>query len=311
MSDTISLRNYIGQAINNIDNPNIMVTDGDLSKSTKISEFKEQHPSRFIECGISETSAMSIGYGLALEGKIPFVVNFCTFTVGSAWTQLRMICYANANVKIIGSHPGIDNGLDGASHHCCEDLALARVLPNLTVLDPSNKAQLFECVEIAANTPGPFYIRVPRAEVIDYKSKNKMEIGKVDEIYNQGDDFAIIFEGSSNVSSFEAFDLLSKKGLKGRLINISSIKPLDKDYLIDLCSKVQKIVSVENHSIIGGLFGALAECFLINNINAKLVPIGIRDTFTESATLNQLKIKYGLTSNDIVKNFYDNGENYG
>ena len=303
--DSTSLRDLIGKDLAKINDDKIIVIDGDIAKSTKTTDFKAVHPERFVECGISESSAMSIGYGFALEGMTPFVVNFCILTLGSAWTQVRMACYANANLKIIGSHPGIDNGQDGASHHGCEDLALARVLPNMKVLDPTTPEQLEQAINYAASVKGPVYIRVPRDKTYCYDSK-PLEVGKEDVIYDNGDDFAIFFEGSCSRASFDAFNALEEKGIHGKLINCVSIKPFDTDLVIKTADKVKVIVTVENHTIIGGLYGCVSEALAAESHKAKVIAIGINDRFSMSGTCDELKKEFGITEENIVKTVQKN-----
>ena len=303
--DSTSLRDLIGKDLAKINDDKIIVIDGDIAKSTKTTDFKAVHPERFVECGISESSAMSIGYGFALEGMTPFVVNFCILTLGSAWTQVRMACYANANLKIIGSHPGIDNGQDGASHHGCEDLALARVLPNMKVLDPTTPEQLEQAINYAASVKGPVYIRVPRDKTYCYDSK-PLEVGKEDVIYDNGDDFAIFFEGSCSRASFDAFNALEEKGIHGKLINCVSIKPFDTDLVIKTADIVKVIVTVENHTIIGGLYGCVSETLAAESHKAKVIAIGINDRFSMSGTCDELKKEFGITAENIAKTVQKN-----
>lgn len=298
--DSTSLRDLIGKSIARIDDPRIVVLDGDIAKSTKASDFKAVRPEAFIECGISETSTMSIGYGLALEGMIPFVVNFCLFTVESAWTQLRMACYAQANVKIIGSHPGIDNGQDGASHHACEDIALARVLPNLKVLDPATPKQLEEAIALAVRTPGPVYIRVPRDKVYIYDSK-PMEEGKEDLVFDEGNDFAVFFEGSCSRASFDAFETLKAEGIHGKLINCCSLKPFDRALLSSVARSVKVIAAVENHTVYGGLYSIISEILAAEGNAPKVISVGIDDRFSMSGTADELKKEFGITSDHIAR----------
>ena len=305
MMDSTSLRDLIGKNLAKINDDRIVVIDGDIAKSTKTTDFKAVHPERFVECGISETSAMSIGYGLALEGMTPFVVNFCILTLGNAWTQVRMACYANANLKIIGTHPGIDNGQDGASHHGNEDLALARVLPNMRVLDPSTPEQLEEAINFAASVKGPVYIRVPRDKTYCYGSK-PLEVGKEDVVYDNGDDFAILYEGSCSRASFDAFNALEEKGIHGKLVNCVSIKPFDCDLVRRTAEKVKVIVTVENHTVIGGLYGCVSEALASAAHKAKVIAVGIDDRFSMSGTADELKREFGITAENIAKTVLNN-----
>ena len=298
--ESTSLRDLIGKNLAKIDDDRIVVLDGDIAKSTKTTDFKAVHPERFVECGISETGAMSMGYGLALDGMIPFVVNFTILTLGNAWTQVRMACYANANLKIIGTHPGIDNGQDGASHHGTEDLTLSRVLPNLKVIDPSTPEQLEEAINYAASVHGPVYIRVPRDKTYCYGSK-PFEMGREDVVYDNGDEFAILYEGSCSRAAFDAYEALDAKGHKGKLVNCVSIKPFDTALVKSIADKVKVMVTVENHSVIGGLYGCVAETLASEPHKAVVKAIGLNDRFSQSGTCDDLKKEFGITAENIAK----------
>lgn len=297
--ESTSLRDLIGKYLAKIDDDRIVVLDGDIAKSTKTTDFKAVHPQRFIECGISETSAMSMGYGLALDGMIPFVVNFTILTLGNAWTQVRMACYANANLKIIGTHPGIDNGQDGASHHGTEDLALARVLPNLKVIDPSTPEQLEQAINYAASVHGPVYIRVPRDKTYCYGSK-PFEMGKEDLVHDDGNEFAILYEGSCSRVAFDSYDGLLNAGHKGKLVNCVSIKPFDAALVKKIADEVKVIVTVENHSVIGGLYGSVAETLASGSHKAVVKAVGLNDRFSQSGTADDLKKEFGITADNIM-----------
>lgn len=300
---TVSPRDKIGEILCEYgEDKRIYVLDSDLAKSTTSVKFGERYPERFVECGISEQSAMSIASGLAIEGKIPFYVNFAILATGTAWTQLRQACYSNANIKIIGTHPGMDDGPDGASHHANEDIALTRAIPNLKVLIPSSIEELRDAIELAINHEGPVYIRAARdvVPVLDV-THNKVEFGKAEVVKDDGNDLALIYEGTAALCAMEAYEELKKEGYGCKMINISSIKPIDTDMIEMLVNNVKGIVTVENHSIIGGLGGAVAEVLSEYSSHPKLRRVGVEDVFTESGKISDVKKKYGLNTKNIIK----------
>ena len=289
-------------------NPDIYVIDSDLAKSTTTNKFQNEFPNRFVETGIAEQNAVSIATGIADEGKIPFYVNFAIFVSGTAWTQVRQACYANANVKFIATHPGMDGGYDGASHHANEDIALMRVLPNMKVLVPSNHDEFKKCVQLAIDHEGPVYIRAARDVVPDLPSHFDVEIGHSYCVETNGNDFAMIFEGSTTDLAYRSFETLTNEGFNGQLINIFSIKPMDKDYIRKLAKEVKRIVTVENHSVIGGIGSAISEIVSEMSEHAPVVKIGVEDVFTESGPSLAIKEKYGLNVENIktkMKEIYE------
>lgn len=271
-----------------------------MAKSTKAIEFQNKFPERFVEAGISEASAMSIAMGLASEGQIPFYVNFAIFVSGTAWTQLRQAAYANSNIKMIASYAGMDNGKDGATHHANEDLAIVRAIPNVKILVPSNKKEMKEAIEIAIEYNGPVYIRVARDVVPDVEFDGEPEIGKSTIVRDNGNDFAIVYEGTAAGIAYKGFEALEQKGYKGKLINIFSIKPLDIDMINMISNNVKCIVTIENHSIIGGLGGAISEILAQKKSHAPISFIGVNDVFTESGSATEVKEKYGLNIENII-----------
>ena len=299
----ICLRDKIGEILCEMakKDKRIYVIDSDLAKSTKTLVFKDKYPERFIQAGIAETSAVSIAEGLASEGQIPFYVNFATFVTGTAWTQVRQSAYANSNVKLIGTYVGMDNGPDGASHHANEDIALMRMIPNMRVLVPSNVKELKQAIKIAIDYNGPVYIRATRDVVPDIDLEQNAEIGKSIVVEDNGDDFALIYEGTTAGLAYKSFEILKEKGYNGKLINIFSVKPIDVDLINNLASKVKGIVTLENHSVIGGLGGAIAEIIAQKNIHAPIKYIGVEDVFTESGKAVDVKAKYGLNVDNIIR----------
>ena len=300
MSDykLVSPRDFIGEFLIEFaeKNEKIVVIDSDLSSSVTTNKFAEKFPERFFEMGIAEQNSMGVTTGLAFEGLIPFFVDFSIFVTGTVWTQLRQACYSNANVKIIGSHPGMDNGPDGATHHALEDIALSRVLPNLTVLVPADTFELKDMIKKALEINGPVYIRTARDVVPLYnKEETDFEIGRAQLVFNEGNDIALIFEGTAGKQAFEGFELLKEKGYKCKLINIRTIKPIDKEIITETVKNVKGIITVENHTVYGGLGSAVAETAGTVKHEAVLKYIGVNDTFTESGKTADVKKKYGLS----------------
>ena len=218
---SVCLRDKIGEFLCEFaENDNrIYVIDSDLAKSTKTLIFKEKFPKRFIEAGIAEASAISIAGGLASEGQIPFYVNFATFVTGTAWTQVRQTAYANLNVKMIGTYVGMDNGPDGASHHANEDIALMRMIPNMKILVPSNIKELKQSIKIAIECDGPVYIRVTRDVVPDIDLEQDSQMGRSIIVKDYGNDFALLYEGTTAGLSYDAFEELKRKGYNGSLMH--------------------------------------------------------------------------------------------
>ena len=300
----VSPRDHIGDILIKLgkENEKIVVIDSDLATSVTTNKFALEYPNRFFEMGIAEQNSMGVTTGLSLEGLIPFYVNFSIFITGTVWTQLRQACYMRANVKIIGTHPGLDNGPDGASHHALEDIALSRVIPNLKVLVPSDTLELKEAIKEAIKIDGPVYIRVARDVVPSYNEKTiDFKIGKAQMIFDNGDDLAIIFEGTAGKQAFEAYELLEKSSYKCKLINIRSIKPIDEELIINIGKKVKGIVVVENHSKFGGLGSAISEVLIQEKTRAIVGNVAINDTFTESGKTSEIKEKYGLSKEAIFK----------
>ena len=300
---TVSLRDYVGKTLNRLYEPRMYVLDGDLSGATRSQQFQAEHPDHFIECGISETSGVSIATGLAMEGMIPFYVNFGIFCTGSAWTQVRMACYAQANLKLIATHPGMDNGPDGASHHGNEDIALMRVIPNMRIFVPQSPEQLEQAVREAIAVDGPCYIRVSRdvVPVLEDDLSAGQPFGGVKTVRNDGADFAIVYEGTALMAARDGYDRLCEQGLKGRLIQAQTLKPFPETELMDLVRDVKKLVTVENHTVIGGLGGAVSEMLAAYPAHPPLARVGVHDVFTQSGPAAQVKERYGLSGRHVAE----------
>lgn len=279
----------------------VVVIDSDLASSTRTDQFQQVCPDAFFEMGIAEGSAMSFATGQALEGNIPFYVNFAMFVTGTAWTQLRQSCYANANIKLVGSHPGMDDGPDGASHHALEDLALTRVLPGITILTPGDAEEIEAAFEQAATIHGPVYIRVAR-EPMPVRDKSRVpRIADIAAVEDSGNDFAILYEGTVLEQASEGYAQLCAAGKRGKLIHVATLKPFNRERFLQLTAECPHIATIENHSITGGLGGQVAEVLAEEGIPTRLSRLGTRDTFTESGNSRQLKEKYGISASALYQ----------
>jgi transketolase len=303
MSKKIATREAYGKVLAQlgIENENIVVFDADLSKSTKTAEFKKVCPDRFINMGIAEANMMSTAAGISTCGKIPFVSTFAIFATGRAFEQIRnSICYPKLNVKICATHAGLTVGEDGASHQSVEDISLMRSLPNMTVICPSDSVETEACVRFAASYNGPCYIRLGRSgvPVINDRPEYKFEMGK-GVILREGKDATIIATGIMVDAALEAYNILAEQGIKVEVINIHTIKPIDKELIIKSARKTGVVITAEEHSIIGGLGSAVCEV-LSENMPTPVVRVGIKDTFGESGKPAELLKAYGLTAFDIA-----------
>ncbi len=284
--------------------PNIVVLDADLSKSTKTIMFAKEYPDRFFEMGIAEANMISTAAGLASCGKIAFVSTFAVFATGRVYDQIRMdVAYSNANVKIFATHGGISVGKDGASHQMIEDIALMRVLPNMTIFAPSDATQTRRIVELMATNYGPMYARIGRASApLIYKKEDvkDIKIGK-GVITQDGKDVSIIAYGTMVDSALDARKTLLKEGITARIIDMHTIKPIDKNLILKCAKETNAIITVEEHSIIGGLGSAVAETLVENGFSGRFRRMGIKDVFCESGDPKDLLEKYGLNDKHIVK----------
>jgi transketolase len=284
--------------------PSIVVLDADLSKSTKTILFAKKYPERFFEMGIAEANMISAAAGLASCGKIPFVSTFAVFATGRVYDQIRIdVAYSEANVKIFATHGGISVGKDGASHQMIEDLTLMRVLPNMTVLAPSDATQTRRLVELMAITEGPMYARIGRANApILYKKEElaDLKIGK-GLVVRDGSDVSIIACGTMVDQAVDAQEKLSKEGVSARVIDMHTIKPLDEKLVLQCARETKAIVTIEEHSIIGGLGGAVSEVLAENGSPVQFKRMGVQDMFCESGEPEELFEKYGLSTPHITK----------
>lgn len=281
--------------------PEVVVLDADLSKSTKTSEFAKAYPDRFIQIGIAEQDMMGTAAGLAVSGKIPFASSFAIFATGRAFEQIRnSIAYPALNVKIAASHAGITVGEDGASHQSIEDIALMRVLPNMTVIVPADAVETEQAVMAAAAHQGPVYLRLGRSEVpVVFDENYRFAIGRA-ALLREGKDVTIIATGIMVATALEAAEQLAGHGFQARVLNMSTIKPLDKDAVLAAAHETGAIVTAEEHSIIGGLGSAVAEV-VAEEYPVPVVRVGIQDRFGQSGKPEELLREYGLTAADLVR----------
>ena len=291
-------RESYGEALIQIghENENIVVLDADLSKSTKTNGFKTEFPDRFFNAGIAEQNLMGMAAGMSNIGLVPFASTFAVFATGRAFEIIRnSICYPKANVKIAATHAGITVGEDGGSHQSIEDIALMCSLPNMTVIVPADHRESMEATKAAAMMEGPVYLRFGRCNTEDiFDDSYKFEIGKGTEI-KKGDDAAIIATGMMVQKAIEAAKYLESEGIHVRVINISTIKPIDKEIIIKAAKETKGIVTAEEHSIIGGL-GSMVSSVVCDKYPCKVKMIGIEDKFGESGTPDELMEKFKLTS---------------
>ena len=287
---------------------NLVVLDADLAEATKTGTFKKAFPDRHIDCGIAECNMMGIAAGIAATGKVPFVSSFAMFAAGRAFEQVRnSVGYPHLNVKIGATHAGISVGEDGATHQCNEDIALMRVIPGMVVINPSDDVEAKAAVKAAYEHQGPVYLRFGRlaAPVINDGADYKFEIGKGVTL-RDGKDITLVATGLCVSGALEAAEKLAADGVDARVINIHTIKPLDEELIIKAAQETGKIVTIEEHSVVGGLGGAVAEV-LSEKCPTKMLRIGVEDTFGESGPAVQLLEKYGLDAAGIykkVKNFH-------
>jgi transketolase len=277
----------------------IVVLDADLSKSTYTNLFAKKFPHRFFNMGISECKMISCAAGLATTGKIPFASTFAIFAAGRAWEMVRLsVGYTNLNVKIAASHAGISVGEDGPTHHCIEDIALMRVIPNMTVIVPADATETRKAVFASAEWKGPVYLRLGRPDIpILFDDSYEFKIGKAN-VIKEGKDVSIFACGLMVWQALQAIELLEKEGIDAELINVSTIKPLDEETTLNSLRKTACAVSAEEHNIIGGLGSAIAE-LMGEKFPAPLERVGVKDRFAESGPWKELLIKYNLSPQDI------------
>lgn len=297
-----SLREAFGKELASLSSnyKNIVVLDADIAGGTGIHHFRKAFPDRFVQCGIAEQNMMAMAGGLAATGLIPIVTTFSVFMLRAIEQARLSIAYANMNVKIVASHPGLDVGPDGASAQCLEDLACYRSIPNMVVISPCDPTDMAQATKAILDYVGPVYMRTGRSDtkrILD--DSHQFEIGK-GQIIQDGTDVTIVACGVEVARSLVAAELLLSEGISARVVNMSTIKPIDSNLLIQCAKETGAIVTAEDHSIIGGLGGAVAEC-LAMHYPIPIEFIGTKDVFGESGEPDELAEKYELTEGFIVK----------
>ena len=304
----IATRESYGNALVELgaEHEEIVVLDADLAAATKTGMFKKAYPDRFIDCGIAEGNMMGVAAGLAAAGKVPFASSFAMFAAGRAFEQVRnSIGYPHLNVKIGATHAGISVGEDGATHQCNEDIALMRSIPGMTVICPADDVEARAAVKAAYEHEGPVYMRFGRlaVPVINDRPDYKFELGK-GVVLREGKDVTIIATGLCVAASLEAADLLAAEGISAKVINIHTIKPLDEELVAAAAKETGKVVTVKEHSVIGGLGSAVCDA-LCAKASTPVLKIGINDVFGESGPALELLKKYGLDGEGIFRKVRD------
>lgn len=282
-------------------NKNVVVLDADLAGATKSGIFQKEFPNRFFDMGIAEQNMMATAAGMATCGKIPFASTFAVFATGRAYDQIRnSICYPNLNVKICGSHAGVTVGEDGATHQMLEDINIMKCLPNMNVICPSDDVQTKWAVKEMAEINGPCYIRTCRlASNIIYEENQEFELGKAVQ-FGDGTDATVFATGICVSEALKAMDILKEKNINIRVIDMFSLKPIDRDIIIKSAKETKNLISVEDHSVIGGLGSIIADV-LSEEYPSKLVKMGVEDRFGESGKATMLMEKFEIDSTAIVK----------
>lgn len=282
----------------------------DLTESMRLNNFEKLFPERFVQTGVAEQNMVGVAAGLALAGKIPFAASFAVFSPGRSWDQVRTsVACSNLNVKIVGGHVGLDTGPDGATHQALEDIAIMRTLPNMIVISPCDAQQAREATVALAKHNGPAYLRLSRPKYPVLVHTSPFKIGKV-EVLIEGADVTIIATGSSVHDAIEATQVLQKRGISTKLINLHTIKPIDKKAIVKAANQTKNIITVEDHQVNGGLGSAVAE-IISQELNFSITPdlkfamIAVNDSFGESGSEKELKAKYKIDAQAIVKKVVD------
>ena len=303
MDKKVATRKSYGEALEQLgkENPNVVVLDADLAGATKTDMFAKQFPDRFFDMGIAEANMMATAAGFATCGKIPYASTFAVFAAGRAYDQIRnSICYPKLNVKICATHCGVTVGEDGATHQMIEDLSLMRTLPNMTVMSTSDDTQTKWAIKEIAKIQGPVYLRLARMETpILYDENTKFEIGKAIQI-GEGTDGTVFATGITVSEAIKAQEILKQEGINIRVVDMHTIKPIDKEIIIKSAKETKKLISIEDHNIIGGLGSAISE-ILTEEYPTKLIRLGIKDVFGKSGKAEELIKYFGITADNIIE----------
>ncbi|MFA5536971.1 MAG: transketolase family protein [Bacillota bacterium] len=299
----IATRDAYGKALAELgkNNPKVVVLDADLAGSTKTINFKKLFPERFFNMGIAEQNLMGTAAGLASSGKVTFASTFAIFAVGRAFEQIRnSIAYPKMNVKIAATHAGLTVGEDGASHQAIEDIALMRSIPEMVVIVPADGVETEQAVKAAADYHGPVYLRLGRARVpVIYDNNYQFKIGRA-HLLREGKDVGLIATGLMVAVALEAAELLQREGIAAAVLNVSTIKPLDQEAILDLARKTGALVTAEEHTVLGGLGSAVAET-VGESFPVPVMRVGVEDVFGESGSPKELLEAYGLTKENLVQ----------
>ena len=309
--ETKSIRSAFGKTLESLGhvNKNIVVLDADLACSTQTQIFAKSFPERFFDCGIAEQDMIATAAGLASQGKIPFAASFAMFVTGRTYDQIRnSICYPEFNVKIVGTHGGVTVGEDGASHQALEDISLMRGLPHMSVIVPADCRECEQVVKYAAENYGPMYIRIPRTNVCDIFDENYKFDFKHARVLDEGTDATVVTNGETLAETIEACNKLKKDGYSIEIIHAPVVKPLDDDTIVKSAQKTGLVITIENHSIIGGLGSAVCE-LLSEYCPVKVKRIGVKDRFGQSGKWDFLLDYYGLSSDKLFVSIKDEIDN--
>ncbi len=303
--DKKATRQSYGEALVELgkENEKVVVLDADLATATKTEMFAKEFKNRFFDMGIAEANMIGVASGLATCGKIPYASTFAIFATGRAYDQIRnSVCYPNLNVKICATHAGVTVGEDGATHQMLEDLALMRTLPNMTVISPSDDLQTKWVIKEISKIQGPTYVRLARAKTAKiYKEGQTFEIGKAIQI-GQGTDGTVFATGVTVEQAIIAKEELKKKGIDIRVVDMFCVKPIDREMIVKCAKETKKLISIEDHNIIGGLGSAISEV-LTEECPVKLTRLGIKDTFGRSGKAEKLMEYFGITAKNIIESF--------
>ena len=301
----VATRQSYGEALKDLGykNENVVVLDADLATATKTEIFAKEFPNRFLDMGIAEQNMIATAAGLATCGKIPYASTFAVFAAGRAYDQIRnSICYPKLNVKICATHAGVTVGEDGATHQMIEDISLMRTLPNMTVISTSDDTQTKWAVEEISKFEGPVYLRLGRlATPVIYENYDNFQIGKAVQL-GEGTDATIFATGVTVSEALKAQEQLKEQGINVRVVDVHTIKPIDKEMIIKCAGETKRLISVEDHNVIGGLGSAIAEV-LTENYPCKLERMGIQDTFGKSGKAEELLEYFKIDSKAIIEKF--------
>lgn len=297
-------RNAYGEALAKLvaENENIVVLDADLTKSTKTVEAKKVAPERHFNAGIAECNMMGMAAGLAASGKTVFASSFAVFATGRAFEIIRnSICYPHLNVKVCATHAGLSVGEDGASHQAIEDVAIMRSLPNMRVFVPCDQYETKAVIDYVSKIDGPCYVRMGRGKVEDvYNENTEFCFDKID-VLKEGKDVCLVAMGLMVQEALKAAEMLKEKGIDAGVVNVSTIKPIDKEGIMNVLRSYPRVYVLEEHNIYGGLFSSVAEVKAESDVSTPVTPIGVNDTFGESGKAKDVLKKYGLTADHVVE----------